>query len=168
MRVRRGGGAGAFIATAMRNSAETALQVQAVAALRDLVNFRALPANLVIFHVPNEGHGGGERAKVVGALRKAMGVLAGTPDLVVSLGKFVLYIELKAPKVDGKEAGRPSLSQNRFRSMVEEEGGKYVLCRSVAEVVDAVEVAFGSKNTIRLEVEAAKKKRADELKDGVW
>lgn len=132
--------AGGFIRSAMRKSPETTIQVEAVAVLRDLVAYQQLPANLVIFHVPNEGHRGGAKAKVVGALRKAMGVLAGTPDLVVSLGAAVLYLELKAPK------GRVSETQKAFRRQVEAEGGKYALCRSVAEVVEAVRSMFGASN----------------------
>lgn len=51
--------------------------------------------DILFFHVPN----GGNRSKSEGARFKAMGVLAGVPDLVILLPNAVtLFIELKTKK----------------------------------------------------------------------
>lgn len=70
------------------NRPEESLQRQFVAYLR-----AHLPAPWIVFHVPN---GGGRSAAEAGILR-AMGVLAGVPDLFVIGPAFIAAIELKAP-----------------------------------------------------------------------
>jgi hypothetical protein len=48
-------------------------------------------------HVPNGGTTGGHKAKIIGGIRKAMGVREGYPDLsLIGPNRFVV-IELKAP-----------------------------------------------------------------------
>lgn len=71
------------------NRPEEALQRQVVATLRML-----LPSPWIVFHIAN----GGGRSKAEAGVLKAMGVLAGMPDLMlIGPGSSVLAIELKRP-----------------------------------------------------------------------
>lgn len=81
---------------------------------------------LLLHHSPNEGklmqH---DRA---GAKRKAMGMRAGFPDFIfLKPNKFYAYlaVELKSAK------GRQTEKQKAYEAMVEQNGGKYVVCRSL-------------------------------------
>lgn len=72
-----------------RQRPEDILQQSIVATLRAL-----LPKGWLVAHVPN----GGKRSKAEAARFKAMGVLAGFPDLmVIGPQHKVLFMELKAP-----------------------------------------------------------------------
>ena len=75
---------------------EQALQVECVQWMK-----RHLSKEVVFFHVPN----GGNRSQREGAIFKAMGVVAGVPDLIVAWPGCVVAIELKAG------AGRASEAQ---------------------------------------------------------
>lgn len=69
----------------------------------------SLPKPWLVFHVPN----GGGRSKAEAGVFKALGVLAGMPDLIV-LGPAsrVVAIELKAPPKPLK-SGKPSKAKPR-------------------------------------------------------
>lgn len=107
-----------------RRHDEDNLQMQCVAwfnhAHKDIRN--------LLHHSPNEGllpHGARDGAK-----RKAMGVRAGFPDLVllVPRGNYpYLCIELKTAK------GRQSESQRGYQKAVEQAGAMYVIVRTPDE-----------------------------------
>jgi hypothetical protein len=55
---------------------------------------RHLSSEVVFFHVPN----GGKRSMREGAIFKAIGVLAGVPDLIIAWPGTIAAVELKAGK----------------------------------------------------------------------
>ena len=61
---------------------------------------RNLSKEVVFFHVPN----GGNRSLREGAIFKAMGVVAGVPDLIIAWPGIIAAIELKAGKGSASEA----------------------------------------------------------------
>lgn len=88
------------------NRSEQSLQIAVVASLRAL-----LPKPWLVFAVPNGGDAPSKRSH---GLRKAMGVLAGVPDLlVVGPEHRMIALELKAPPKQlktGVSKAKPSLS----------------------------------------------------------
>lgn len=81
--------------------------------------------------VPN----GGRRDKTTGAKLKAEGVVAGVSDLELKVarhGYHGLCIELKTPK------GRQSQQQIRWQSLVEAQGYKYIIVRSVQDFIEQI------------------------------
>lgn len=97
--------------------------------------FRTIYPHLskVLFAVPN----GGQRNRVTGAILKAEGVLAGVSDLLLlhPSGKYHgLCIEMKTPK------GKQQDTQVEWQQEVESQGYKYVLCHSVDEFMNEVQI----------------------------
>lgn len=82
--------------------------------------------------------GAGKMSPITAALRKARGVKAGWPDiLVIHPGRMpnmatVLGIELKAGK------GRTSPAQEDVCLVMRSAGANYAVCRSVDEVADVL------------------------------
>lgn len=77
------------------------------------------------FHVPN----GARMSKAQAGIHKAMGMLAGVPDLTfVCEGGKVRFIELKA---EGKYLSK---SQKAFKETAESLGAPVIVCRSVEDV----------------------------------
>ena len=80
-----------------------------------------------LFHVPNEN----DRADsniIQGAIRKSLGVVAGVADflfLVARGGYHGLCIEMK------DERGTQKPAQKEWQDIIERQGYKYVLCRSL-------------------------------------
>lgn len=90
----------------------------------------------VCFHVPN----GGVRERSEGSLLKREGVMPGVADILLlkqSGGYGYLCIELKT------KTGRQSELQKEFEKAVGENGGKYVIVRSLEEFVRAVTEYLG-------------------------
>lgn len=88
---------------------EAALQIALVAHLR-----ARLPKPWIVFHVRNQGE---QRTKHFHGVLKAMGVLAGIPDLfLIGPGK-VIAMEIKAPrkrlKGGGVSQAKPALSPDQ-------------------------------------------------------
>lgn len=89
--------------------------------------------SLLLHHSPNEG-----LLPLVardGAKRKAMGVRAGFPDLILEVPSryyHALAIELKSRK------GRQSDGQRRWQKAFEGVGGKYAVARSLEEFMAIV------------------------------
>jgi hypothetical protein len=82
--------------------------------------------DLYFFHPANEV---GRSSPRLGAIRKSMGVKAGTPDLVLLLpAAKVGFIEVKAGK------GRLTEAQEAFRVMCADKGIQWAIARSVADV----------------------------------
>ncbi len=108
-----------------RGAPERAAQTAVVAFLR-----RALPPGSIVAAVQNEhgasGRTAGQRARF-GAKRKAEGVVAGFPDLVVLLpGARTVLIEMKAPK-----SGRVSVSQNTVHAELRRLGFDVAVATSI-------------------------------------
>lgn len=79
---------------------------------------------LVWFHPANEG----KRHRLIALLLKAMGLIPGTPDIVILWGNGCGLIELKSKK------GRQNDNQKYFQAWAEYCGVPYAVCRSVDEV----------------------------------
>lgn len=80
----------------------------------------------LLHHSPN----GGKRNAIEAAKFKAMGVRAGFPDLALYIarqGYHGLFIELKTAK------GRQSDNQKYFQCVLEEQGYRYEVVRSLEE-----------------------------------
>lgn len=118
---------------------ETAIHLEVMRFLR-----LAWPGDLPVFHVPN---GGSRTAREAGKL-KAMGVLAGVPDLTFILPNGqTAFIELKTSD------GGLSAEQIDFRTLVVALGCAYRVCRTVDEVEATITrwlAAFGRAPLARL------------------
>lgn len=114
----------------MRNE-ESLIQQQCVAWFR--IKYPAFAT--LLFHVPNEGS---TSKKSIGSIRKAEGLMAGAPDLILGImsyykeGYTSLGIEMKTAK------GRQSPSQKRFQSYFEAAGNYYCVVRSFDDFVKIV------------------------------
>ena len=107
---------------------------------KDCVRFlnAALPPSWRVVHVPNGGTTGGHKAKIVGGIRKAMGVREGFPDLMlVGPGRSVA-IELKAAGRRGKVL---STAQEEWRDWFASVGLPWFLARSIEDVIAACQDA---------------------------
>lgn len=85
-----------------------------------------------LFAVPNGGH----RDKVTGAKMKAEGVLAGVADLILLKSNSrhgALLIEMKT------RTGRQADTQREWQRLIERDGYKYVVCRSVEDFIREVD-----------------------------
>ena len=92
----------------------------------------------LLYHIPNEGS---TSKKAIGGIRKAEGLMAGAPDLMLSvpainhtcfIGWYSLAIEMKTAK------GKQSPSQRRFQKYFEAAGNKYVIARSFEQFQEEV------------------------------
>lgn len=85
-----------------------------------------------LLHIPN----GGKRNAREAARFKAMGVRAGAPDLLLIIpsgGYNLLAMELKVGK-NGQTA-----NQKYFQQLITEQGGLYVVVRSLDQFIDTIE-----------------------------
>ncbi|PKR55426.1 VRR-NUC domain-containing protein [Thalassospira marina] len=88
-----------------------------------------LPAGVIFFHPAN----GGVRSKAEGGIFKALGVKAGTPDLVFILpGGRTAFAEIKGPN------GSLSKTQKMFRDDALALGCAWVEVRSIDDMKDAL------------------------------
>ena len=82
-----------------------------------------------LFHIPNEN----DRADsnpIQGAIRKSLGVVSGVSDLILMVqrhGFGALCIEMK------DEKGQQKPAQKEWQSIVETQGYKYTICRSLEQ-----------------------------------
>lgn len=84
-----------------------------------------------LFAIPN----GGKRDEVTGAKLKAEGALAGVADLILlkpNSQHHALCIEMKTP------TGRQADTQRIWQSLIEKDGYKYVICRSLGDFMAIV------------------------------
>ena len=105
----------------------------------------ALPKPWIVWHTPN----GGGRSKAEAGILKAMGVLAGMPDLFV-MGPnamtlpYVIAIEFKAPpkrlRAGGVSKARPRLSPAQMARQADLGacGVPYLVIDDMAEMVQAL------------------------------
>ena len=99
-------------------------------------NYRGL-----YFAVPNENSRSDSNA-ISGGQRKAMGVYHGVADtlMLIPRGRYHgLAIEYK------DEHGRQSAHQVAWQSLVESQGYKYCLCRSLAQFKEIIQEYFNQK-----------------------
>ena len=85
----------------------------------------------LLFAIPN----GSKRDKKTAAILKAEGVVSGVSDLILLVpckGHSSLCIEMKHGK------GRQTENQKEWQKSAELAGNKYIICRTVAEFMDAV------------------------------
>lgn len=78
-------------------------------------------------HIPNEGN---RSSKLDGAMRKALGLVAGAPDTFLFMprnGYAGLAVEFKT------EVGVQSEEQKAFQARLEKQGYCYRLCRSLEQ-----------------------------------
>ena len=83
----------------------------------------------LLFHVPNENDRSDSNF-IQGAIRKSLGVVSGVSDLLFLVargGYHGLCIEMK------DEKGAQKKAQKEWQSLVEAQGYKYCLCRSLAQ-----------------------------------
>ena len=81
--------------------------------------------------VPN----GGARSAITGAIIKAEGAVRGVADLELNIAKggwHGLKIEMKTAK------GRQSIYQKNWQRLVEAQGYKYIIARSIEEFMEQV------------------------------
>lgn len=110
----------------MRQHLEDTFQVQVMRFLK-----LALDEHSFFFHVPNGGYRRINEAKRL----KAMGVIAGVPDVgVINCGR-IFWLELKAPK------GTASDNQLYCHRLLRQAGSPVTLCKTLDEVVEAFSVA---------------------------
>lgn len=104
---------------------ESAIQMQIAQAFNE--------RGILFFSVPNEALGKikyrGDRNRMMRL--KAMGLLAGAPDLVVVLPNAVVFMEVKA-------GGFQSEKQIEFQERAESLGYKYVVVRSKDDALAAI------------------------------
>jgi hypothetical protein len=87
----------------------------------------------MLFHVDNNSYN-----SVIGARKKALGVVPGVSDLILVLRRRVLFIELKIP------GGKQSDAQIEFDYAVGNRGHEYVLAYSLQEFKQIIYGALGS------------------------
>ena len=88
----------------------------------------------LLFHVPNENDRSDSNA-IQGAIRKSLGVVPGVSDLILLIprgGHGAFLIEMK----DDKGTQKPA--QKEWQSLVEAQGYKYIICRSLAQFKEEI------------------------------
>ena len=93
--------------------------------------FKLQYPHIVIHHSPN----GGFRTQAEGGIFKAMGTLAGFPDLFImhaAKDYHGLFVEMKSKK------GRHEDSQKAFEKKATESGYKYIICRSIDQFINEI------------------------------
>ncbi|MEG2061806.1 MAG: VRR-NUC domain-containing protein [Alistipes sp.] len=80
---------------------------------------------------------GGARRKIEACIMKSEGVTAGVADLILLVGHGgynALCVEMKT---DAKTS-RQSPAQKAWQASVEENGGRYVVCRSIDDFMNEI------------------------------
>lgn len=85
--------------------------------------FRKQHPGLLLFAIPN----GEARTPATGAKLKQQGVLAGVADLLLLYRGTAYFIEMKKP------GGSQSATQRKFEVQAVEAGGRYFVCKTLAE-----------------------------------
>ena len=94
-----------------------------------------IPAPGIVHASGHEQRGHGKAALLRQAQLKAMGTLAGFPDLIVIADGVTVFLEVKAP------GGSLSQSQRDFREAMQSQGIAWALVRSPADALEAVRAA---------------------------
>lgn len=88
----------------------------------------------LLFHIPNENDRSDSNI-IQGAIRKSLGVVAGVSDLILLVPRGLyhgLCIEMK------DEKGTQKPAQKEWQTLVEAQGYKYCLCRSLAQFKNVI------------------------------
>ncbi len=88
----------------------------------------------LLFHIPNENDRSDSNI-IQGAIRKSLGVVAGVSDLILLVPRGLyhgLCIEMK------DENGSQKPAQKEWQALVEAQGYKYCLCRSLAQFKNVI------------------------------
>ena len=96
----------------------------------------------LVYAIPN----GGKRGRLAGARLVVEGMVAGMPDLHIPALK--LWIEMKTP------TGVVSPAQRQIHARLKDEGQTVVVCRSVDEVMAAVNKQIDSNAADAVQVKA--------------
>lgn len=88
----------------------------------------------LLFHIPNENDRSDSNI-IQGAIRKSLGVVAGVSDLIL-LVPMGLYHGLCIEMKDEKGTQKPA--QKEWQTLVEAQGYKYCLCRSLAQFKNVI------------------------------
>ena len=91
-----------------------------------------LPADAIVHHSAGEGVRGGKSGEIDGAKRKAMGQVAGFPDILIFTGGRGYCIEVKA------EGGTLSEPQKMVRDILKGQGIPYAVCRSLDDARETI------------------------------
>jgi len=94
------------------------------------------PELRLAFAIPN----GGKRDAITAGRLKAEGVKAGVPDLMLPIARgeyHGLFIEMKRPKSDGKEAGTEQTVQSEFMKSLT---AQHYLCATCHHYQHALEI----------------------------
>ena len=103
---------------------------------RSILNYLRLQyPRAVIHHSPNEGVRGGRRGAWDGVRKKAMGQLAGFPDIIMLHDGAFYAFEVKA------ERGYPTQAQKDVGAQIEANGGVWAVVRSIDDVAEVIEEA---------------------------
>lgn len=87
------------------------------------------------YHIENELNAAGDNA-ILGAIRRAQGIVKGVADcaLMMKRGNYgALFVEFKTP------TGYQSAAQKEWQSLIEQEGYKYVVVRSLEEFKEIID-----------------------------
>lgn len=123
----------AWIDRKPRNNAEDQLQKAVVEHLRIRADKR-----VIWMHIPNS-----PRSKIAGARLKAMGMLAGAPDLMFVLPDgTAAFMELKRPAANGVRAGRAAPTQEAFAARCEAIGVPYAIIWTIDTALEVL-IAWG-------------------------
>lgn len=90
-------------------------------------------------HIPNEGN---RDSKMDGAMRKALGLVAGAPDTFLFMSRHGLHglaIEFKT------DTGVQSQEQKAFQARLEQNGYAYYICRSLEQFKQIINNYLNSK-----------------------
>ena len=83
----------------------------------------------LLFHIPNENDRS-DSNMIQGAIRKSLGVVSGVSDLILLIPRGshgALCIEMK------DERGTQKPAQKEWQTIVETQGYRYVICRSLEQ-----------------------------------
>lgn len=81
----------------------------------------------VIFHVPN----GKKLSRISGAIFKAIGVLAGIPDLIIVTYGKIFFVEVKTPQNISKKYKGTSPSQRKVHEKLKTLGFQVYICATL-------------------------------------
>lgn len=114
---------------------------------RSIVNWLrlVLPDGCIVHHSANEGVRGGSKGAFDGSRRKAMGQVAGWPDITIVTFVGVFFIEVKA------EGGRLTDAQKDLHSKLGHLGYGVAVARSIDDARECLnEWGVGYREVIKL------------------
>ena len=114
---------------------------------RSIVNWlrTVLPNGCIVHHSANEGVRGGSKGVFDGARRKAMGQVAGWPDITIVTFVGVFFIEVKA------EGGKLTPAQKDLHSKLAGLGYGVAVAKSIDDVRECLnDWGVGHRETIKV------------------